>query len=111
MPDFQYPEHEKLKALGDRNDEIQAFIDWLYDDQDLVVAARARENAAGFIVRDDESSRLWSLTHVEDHPIHSDTSRGKSLREKIMAAYFSIDLRKISDEKDQMLRDIRAVQK
>jgi hypothetical protein len=99
-----FPEHEKLQSLGDRKDEIQSFIDWLFDDQDFTLAvwgrpARLDRNELvneGHLYQPDEGG----------HPI-ARSFRGRGFREKLMAAYFDIDLDKISDEKDAMLAEIR----
>jgi hypothetical protein len=104
-----FPEHAKLKALGDRKDEIQSFIDWLYDEQDSTIAAYASERHSAALRLDSESHRLFPIGSISDHPIHTESSRGKGTREKIMAAYFGIDLRKIDEEKDEMLAALRAM--
>ena len=56
----------------------------------------------------ENENRLYTLDQGL-HPI-TQAYRMRSLREKILAVYFDIDLDKISAEKDQMLDDIRAKQ-
>ena len=105
-----WPEHAKLQALGERKDEIQSFIDWLLDEQDITLAMWGRPRWGGADREEDglkDENHLYNLEMAE-HPI-TKTFRGRNIRERIMAAYFDIDLDKISDEKDEMLAAVRAM--
>lgn len=104
-----FPEHEKMKALGERKDEIQSFIDWLIDEQEICLAMWGRPawGGGGREGRLKDESHLYNLEMAE-HPLTL-TFRGRGMREKLMAAYFGIDLDKISNEKDEMLAALRAM--
>lgn len=102
-----FTEHEKMKALGDRKDEIQSFIDWLFDDQEFTLAVWGRPRYRHCWDRDDlENTARMYQPDEGGHPI-AQKFRGRGFREKLMAEYFGIDLDKISDEKDAMLEEIR----
>lgn len=81
-PKELYPEHQKMRAVKSRSQEMGSFIDWL--------------GAC--------SISLCSIERVYGNdrwfPIN------KSI-ETILAEYFVIDLKKIEDEKDAMLAEIR----
>lgn len=78
--EVRYPEHEKLKALGDRRGTVQDFLDFLLDDAGLELCAR------------NEFDTLL--------PVHL-------RREELMAWFFEIDLQKIEEEKRAMLAELR----
>lgn len=79
----EYPEHEKLKALGGANQIVGDFIGWL------------DENGYEIGCRDSKYDHLeWC---------------GKS-RDELIAAHFEIDRNKLEDEKRAMLASIRAKQ-
>jgi hypothetical protein len=104
---MSYPEHDKLIALRDRADEVQGFIDWLCDDQDVVFAAYGKP-----YWNDGDRNDLkneGTLYPVDEAQIPAAMQfRGRGIRERLMAAYFEIDLDKISDEKDQMYNELVA---
>lgn len=89
-----YPEHDKLTALGERRHTVQEFIDWLFDEKrwDLQEYVSTHDPKKPFSRESDGEYRTIRLS-----------------REQVMAAFFDIDLNKISDEKQQMLDEIRAV--
>lgn len=74
-----YPEHDKLKALGDRRSEVQGFLDWLLDDNDGLMFARYGGRTGEILL-----------------PVYEQ-------REVMMARYFDIDLTVLDDEKRAML--------
>lgn len=82
---IRYPEHEKLKALGAKRDTVQEFIDWLYDtDPNWEIGQ-------------------WVKYRRGDHvfePLRMN-------REAIMAEFFGINLKRIDQEKDRMLAELR----
>ena len=101
-----YPEHDKLIALGDDRDTIQHFLDWL-DEQGVTLAVYGQRN--GYDDPPRNENRLYALREGR-HPL-IEKFPGRHVFEQIMAAYFDIDLDKISAEKDEMLAAIRDAQK
>lgn len=85
-----YPEHEKLKAISDKSQEIGQFIDWLQYERGIVLAEHGVDDNWTF---GDGSNVLW--------PTNTPTI-------DLLADYFDIDLEKIENEKSQMLAEIRA---
>lgn len=76
---LEYPEHEKLKALEGKNQDIGLFLEWLQSS--FVIAEEY----------DDEDRLLATHKTIPD----------------LLAMYFKIDQRKLEDEKDAMLKSIR----
>lgn len=91
----QYPEHDKLTAIGDeRRETVQEFIDWLLD--------QYRPD-----VRGEPGHLIFAAYNQYDYldPVHV-------TREKLMAEFFDIDLKRLEAEKDAMLADyLQAVQR
>jgi hypothetical protein len=83
-----YPEHDKMRDAIDNgaSEKVQEFIDWLYDHKQWTVAEFQEHEHRRF----GEVLVPVSLT-----------------REQIMADFYSIDLRKVDDEKRIMLTTIR----
>lgn len=82
----EYPEHEKLTALGDEREHVQDFLDWLYD----VLGARIVDG------RDREIERTEKLSFP-----------GADVRARLMAEFFGINLDVLDAEKKLMLDLIR----
>jgi hypothetical protein len=102
-----YPEHDKLLALEDRRDEIQGFIDWLCDEQEVVFAAWGKPQWMDGDRNDlQNEGRLYPIDEAQVPAAMN--FRGRGIRERLMAAYFDIDLDKLSDEKDKMYRELVA---
>lgn len=78
----EYPEHEKLKALGGANQTVGDFIEWL------------GENGYEIAQRDKYGGLYWC---------------GKS-RDQLISAFFEIDRDKLEAEKRAMLAEIRGEQ-
>jgi hypothetical protein len=76
-----YPEHEKLKALGDSNQIVGDFIEWLSEQ--------------GY-----EICR-WNDSGTHCLPVHLH-------RDQMLADFFEIDRDKLEAEKRQMLDALRA---
>jgi hypothetical protein len=77
-----YPEHEKLAKVSDRSQVIGEFLDWLRNDQGIVLAE-------------------YGPNDVDLFPARRHTI------EDWLALYFKIDLAKIEREKRAMLEAIR----
>lgn len=75
----EYPEHERMMAIKPEADRIAEFLEWVEYHDELTMA-----------VWDDEGE-------LRDGPGI----------ETILADYFSIDLKKIQAEKDEMIRRLR----
>ena len=88
--EVKYPEHEKMTALGERRATVQEFIDWLLDESPMKLVEECEVD-----VGRPPCVRMQKM----DLPT-------RMTREQIMAAFFQIDLKKISVEKDQMYQEI-----
>lgn len=83
----QYPEHEKLKAVSDKSQEIGQFLDWMRDEKGYQF---------GFLGDADSGEDPGRI-----YPTYLDVTR-------VLADYFDIDLKKIEQEKREMLKSIRS---
>ncbi len=96
---MSYPEHEKLRAIKDKSQAIGDFLDWLGAEKGVELAYRhvhtdgCKDDTAVFAC----GSRSGDLLPLNVR-INS-----------LLAEYFEIDEKKLEDEKQQMLEDIRAV--
>jgi hypothetical protein len=81
-----YPEHNKLKAVAAESQKLGSFLDWLKDeDGGNLVLAETVKARNGF---NDEDLLTPSQESIEC----------------ILSRYFSIDLKKLEEEKLEMLR-------
>ncbi len=76
----EYPEHKKLESVQAKSQEIGAFLEWLQHERGFVIATWLDEELA---------------------PSHESI-------EKLLAAYFDVDLNRIEREKRRMLDSLRA---
>jgi hypothetical protein len=81
-----YPEHQKMKAVKPAADAIANFLEWI------------REEGMT-ICRYEETRRRGEYFPVRDGI------------KQLLAAHLEIDLKKIDDEKDAMLKELRAANK
>ena len=92
------PEHDKLMAISDeRRETAQEFYDWLH--------------AQGWLIAEYPMLQRW----VEDgNGERLETYRGHELREvrvsptNMMGMFLGVDAKKISDEKDAIVRALQA---
>lgn len=114
----KYPELVKLKALVDSGEQslIQRFLDWLSDEPE---AHPQRVMGEGNTLIE-EIPKEWFIAM---RPTRTHDSKGKPYpvadrreadpepvyftKEQIMAMFFGIDLRKVSNEKDAMVRELQ----
>lgn len=75
-----YPEHTKLKAISEKSQAIGEFLDIFLP-------------AQGIALCEQEDGHFWPTFKSID---------------RLLAAYFEIDQKKIDDEKRQMLAEMRA---
>ena len=100
------PECEKMAAVRDDSQKLGDFLEWLgskdyricawqegISDADRIVDAFATLQGRGNPDIDNEPERGWT-------PINKDI-------EKILADYFSIDLKKVEEERRALLEEIR----
>jgi len=85
---MNYSEHEKMQAVSDSSRAIGEFLEWL-DEQEIYLAKWSERDRRGF-------------TELE---FHLDT------RAELLAKYFNINLKKIEEEKEQMMQNLRKMQK
>lgn len=77
----KYPEHEKLKTIKNESQIIGSFLDYMKNEEGII---------------------LCRLGGHEYEPLYTSI-------EEILASYFDIDLRKINEEKEQMLEECRSI--
>jgi len=82
---MKYPEHEKMSQITDRSHTISEFLEWLESRRILLCEAA--------------DERSWDSTYI---PIVLNV-------EQLLAEYFEIDLDKINNEKDEMLKEVRKI--
>lgn len=123
----QYPEHEKLRAIREEKQAVQNFLDWLLDAHFIHVEGK-RElvktdvqlmlDIFGYAAKDVEEDDEGMVNVNEDCrlslsymivPTNELIRVGSSERERedLMAAFFNIDLKKLEQEKREMLEEIR----
>lgn len=80
----QYPEHEKLQKIQDQSQMIGDFLSWLQEEKGLSLCSYQGEK---------HKIDLWC-------PTDANTS-------KLLADYFEIDEKKLEEEKQKMLQELR----
>lgn len=75
----KYPEHAKLRVAKDESQKIGAFLDWAFNEKG------------------------WRF--IDDEDEDPDESYGGI--EGILAVYFEIDQKELSNEKDRMVEELR----
>lgn len=81
---MSYPEHEKMKRIKPEADVVARFLEWL-DERGYIICQRGPGSGR-------HGEELWPMN--------------KQI-EWFLAEHFEIDLKKIQDEKDAMLDNIR----
>lgn len=91
-----YPEHEKLKSVKHLSQGIHDFLEWL-EEQGISLGKRHTHTVACY---DGEKYPKCGSNEDElyDHMEN---------REKLIARFFDIDLRRLDDEKRDMLEECR----
>ena len=119
MAKHKYPEHERLKAYKGEAAVVQRFIDWLFDEKHPdAVKIRGKDAFPKTLelsfyptVTEKQSITPIGYTHKDLSPNEFYESGAlfpwRESREKMMARFFDIDLKKIEDEKRQMLDELR----
>lgn len=109
---MSYPEHEKLAAVKDRSQTIGEFLDW-YQSEGGGVLAHWLKAATCYVcygepgvVEECDNCGGDGAVKLEHARLSFD---GRSI-EKLLAAFFGIDLDKIAEEKDAMYQEIRSRQ-
>lgn len=83
----RYPEHMKQKAIQDKADAIGDFLEWLEHEGNVTVC--------GYNPAAEEWAPMWLPT------------KWRGGIEKMLAAYFDIDLAKLEEERRDMLARLR----
>ena len=81
----RYPEHQKLKAVKHESQAIGEFLEWLSENEMQICKIQPGE----------------FIRHGGYEAVRDST-------EQLLARFFEIDLKKISDEKDAMLEELRS---
>lgn len=77
----KYPEHEKLKAIKSRSQVVGEFMEWLRKEKGISFAKPDR----------------WGKYEPVNLPIQA-----------TLAEFFEIDQKKLDEEKEEMLKELRA---
>ena len=87
----EYPEHQKLQKIQDKSQSIGEFLEWLGE--------------SGFTVC------RWVDGYKDDMGewVPSGYYPNKRSTERLLADFFDIDLKKIEEEKQKMLKELRKV--
>jgi hypothetical protein len=80
----QYPEHDKLEKVQEQSQTIGEFLEWLSSEKEIHLA------------------RWHNTCDLRD--VHTD-------KEKLLAEFFGIDLKKLEEEKRQMIEVCRQFHK
>lgn len=93
----KYPEHEKLQVVKDKSQSIGNFLEWIRSTKNLHIAKWIDveyENVNPITNKKTTYTReeLW----IQPYDVN-----------KLLAEYFNIDLKKLEEEKQQMLTEIR----
>lgn len=95
-----YPEHEKLKALQGKNDVVGDFINWLYENNWQIARRHEHMDSCG------EADKSFPYMHQCGY-VTGEMFRDRRSIETIIAEFFDIDAQRLSEEKDQMVREIQ----
>lgn len=108
----EYPEHEKLRAIQDKSQAIGEFLDWLQDGGfedygNIDLCYRPLIKTVERIGKDG----YWRQEPLpEDKWFHSDhLTTLMTPKSILLAAFFEIDLKKLEEEKVQMLDEQRSL--
>ncbi len=96
----QYPEHDKLRKVKDKSQEMGYFLDWLSSTNIVLCKIHTHDEGC----KDDDGDNYCGY-HEDEYT---------SIRvgpEQLLSEYFNIDLKKLEEEKQQMLEEIRNEQK
>jgi hypothetical protein len=86
-----YPECEKMSKVAEKSQGIGDFLEWLREDKKIILGS-----VQEFVYVWDGKERIKE----EFSPFRYDT-------EKLLAEFFGIDLKKVEQEKREMLNEIR----
>ena len=111
MSESKYPEHEKLAKIKDQSQAIGDFLEWLRTGE----ADPTGFDRSIFLATHEVITEEYSATG-EWHDLPKDKwyvgDRLVLFRynmEELLARYFGIDLKKLEEEKKQMLEELRRV--
>ena len=105
-------ELEKLEGVKDRSQEIGEFLEWLFDTKNYHIAKYLTDEEYESEDNVYWVGELYGKEQFKRHeigkeqlmPIHIDI-------EKLLAEYFEIDLVKVEEERNKILRDVRGLPK
>lgn len=121
MPDpaqqvVKYPEHQKLRAVVDKSQCVHDFLEWLQE-QGIVLAKRHEHTEGCYgthnCKEDPSECSLYGECRRRGKKVlrcgcHTDELYDHTERpDKIIARYFEIDLKRLDDEKREMLEECR----
>jgi hypothetical protein len=90
----KYPECEKLLVISEKSQELGYFLEWLTNRYTL---CQSRESVKEYIPETDETFYTPEGYYPIRLPIQA-----------ILADYFNIDMNKVEEEKNQILKELRS---
>jgi len=90
----EYPEHDRIRALGSDSQTAGEFLDWLLQDKGYTLCEWRKE------VRNELPDGYYDTEPEGQYPIYTTT-------EKLLYEFFGIDADKIEQEKRHMLEECR----
>ena len=107
---IRYPEHAKLRALDDKNQAVGDFVEWLrrngYAISTLHKHTQDCYGSDDYEEGDPPDRELCNLSNESWYPVAM--LGGPSGGAAWVAKFFDISEQRLSEEKDAMLREIRA---
>jgi len=97
-PIEKYPEHQKLKTVQEKSQDIGEFIEWLRNVKDIRFAKWVKETV--------KNQDIFGKKPPTETLIDVFVQQTINI-EQILAEFFKIDLNKIEQEKRAMLDEIR----
>lgn len=89
----KYPEHEKLNKVHKLSNNIGSFLDWLIHQKGVKLYLSV--------------NKLPTNTHVDESYVRIGAVPMLYKPNELLAEYFNIDLKKLEEEKQAMLIEIR----
>jgi hypothetical protein len=102
----QYPECEKMSAVQPKSQAIGEFLNWLRDEKGVQLAKYHEHSDACYEedVEHEEGEEICERNEaqLDIFPVNM---------ESLLAEYFEIDLKKVEEERREILADIREANK
>lgn len=100
--DPSFPEHKKVTLVKDESQAVGSFLDWLQNENGVVLATRHEHTEECGVDEDEEETVVGECGLHENELVSTYTPV-----EKLLAEYYKIDLNVLEDEKAFMLRQLQ----